>query len=188
MNTALQDNRNVVTLVIQHKVRAEALAGYEAWLKHTVSAARRQPGHLDVNVIRPEDGGRHFTTVVRFSDASLLQAWVNSTERQTLVSQVLPLLEEGDNTQVHDDPEFWFTPPSTTAKQPPRWKQALLTYLVICPMTMIIPQLLAPLFARVPQLGGPITGNLIVNLFVILPVVFYIMPWVTHRCANWLRG
>ena len=80
------------------------------------------------------------------------------------------------------------SPKGATPAQPPRWKQALLTYLVICPMTMIIPQLLAPLFARFPQLGGPITGNLIVNLFVILPVVFYIMPWVTRRCANWLRG
>ncbi|AVH36312.1 hypothetical protein AL532_08330 [Pseudomonas monteilii] len=80
------------------------------------------------------------------------------------------------------------TASSTPVSQPPRWKQALLTYLVICPMTMVIPQLLAPLFARFPQLGGPITGNLIVNLFVILPVVFYIMPWVTRRCANWLRG
>ena len=28
-----------------------------------------------------------------------------------------------------------------------------------------------------PATGGAITGNLIVNLFVILPVVFYIMPW-----------
>ena len=188
MNTALQDNRNVVTLVIQHKVRAEALAGYEDWLKHTVSAARRQPGHLDVNVIRPEDGGRHFTTVVRFASTELLQAWINSAERQAMVSEVLPLLENGDQTQVHDDPEFWFTPPSSKAAPPPRWKQAVLTYLVICPMTFVIPQLLAPLFALFPSLGAGIAAKLIVNLFVILPVVFYIMPWVTRRCANWLRG
>lgn len=182
------NNRTVVTLVIQHKVRTDALARYEAWLRHTVSVARRQPGHLDVNVIRPDDGGRQFTTVVRFAEADQLQAWVDSPERQALINEVLPLLEEGDQTQVHDDPEFWFTPPTTGASQPPRWKQALLTYLVICPMTLIIPQLLSPLFARFPQLGGAITGNLIVNLFVILPVVFYIMPWVTRRCADWLRG
>ena len=188
MNTSGQDNRHVVTLVIQHKVRAPALASYEAWLKRTVSTARQQPGHLDVNVIRPDGDGLHFTTVVRFADASLLQAWLNSAERQALVSEVLPLLEGGDNPQVHEDPEFWFTPPSTRAPQPPRWKQALLTYLVICPMTLIVPQLLAPLFARFPQLGWGILGNLIVNLFIILPVVFYIMPWVTRRCANWLRG
>ncbi len=80
------------------------------------------------------------------------------------------------------------SPPGTAAAQPPRWKQALLTYLVICPMTMVVPQLLAPLFARFPQLGGPIAGNLIVNVFVILPVVFYIMPWVTRRSAKWLQG
>ncbi|MFJ4431583.1 hypothetical protein ACIPZG_11515 [Pseudomonas sp. NPDC089395] len=72
--------------------------------------------------------------------------------------------------------------------QPPRWKQAVLTYLVICPMTLIIPHLLAPLFVRFPPIGGTITSNLIVNLFVILPVVFFIMPWVTRRCANWLRS
>ena len=101
------------------------------------------------------------------------------------------------NTALHDNREVVTvclqhkvldSSPGTPAAQPPRWKQALLTYLVICPMTMIIPQLLAPLFARFPQLGGVIAGNLIVNVFVILPVVFYIMPWVTRRCANWLRG
>lgn len=57
MNTSPQDNRNVVTLVIQHKVRPQALGEYEQWLKRTVHAARQQPGHLDVNVIRPDDGG-----------------------------------------------------------------------------------------------------------------------------------
>ena len=76
----------------------------------------------------------------------------------------------------------------TPMAQPPRWKQALLTYLVICPMTLIVPQLLAPFFARFPQLAGMVTANLIINVFVILPVVFYIMPWLTRRCANWLRG
>ncbi|QXH35719.1 antibiotic biosynthesis monooxygenase [Pseudomonas muyukensis] len=187
MQMSSAHNRNVVTLVIQHKVRAQALAHYETWLQRAVTTARQQPGHLDVNVIRPQDGGRHFTTVVRFADAAQLQAWVNSAERQALVGEVLPLLEDGDHTQVHDDPEFWFTPPSQGTAQPPRWKQALLTYLVICPMTLVIPSLLAPLFARYPGLGGPISGNLIVNLFVILPVVFYIMPWVTRRCAAWLR-
>ncbi|MFA7891600.1 antibiotic biosynthesis monooxygenase [Pseudomonas putida] len=188
MNTAAQDNRNVVTLVIQHKVRAASLNDYEVWLKQAVSTARRQAGHLDVNVIRPDEGGLHFTTVVRFANADLLQAWVNSAERQAMVRDVLPLLDGGDSPQVHEDPEFWFTPPGTRAVPPPRWKQAVLTYLVICPMTLVVPHLLAPLFERLPQLAGPVRGTLIGNLFVILPVVFYIMPWVTRRCAHWLRG
>lgn len=181
------NDSTVATLVIQHKVRAEALAQYETWLRNTVTVARKQPGHLGVNVIRPLDGGRQFTSVVRFAEAAQLQAWVESAERQALITEVLPLLEEGDQTQVHDDPEFWFTPASISTLQPPRWKQAVLTYLVICPMTLLVPALLAPLFQRVPALGGPLVGNLLVNLCVILPVVFFIMPWATRRCANWLR-
>lgn len=181
------NNSSVVTLVIQHKVRADALAHYETWLRRTVGVARRQPGHLDVNVIRPDANGGQFTTVVRFADAGQLRAWVDSPERQRLVAEVLPLLEEGDQTRIHDDPEFWFTPSSTAATQPARWKQAVLTYLVICPMTLLVPLLLAPLFAKVPPLGGPLASNLLVNLCVILPVVFFIMPWVTRRCAGWLR-
>ena len=189
MNTATQDsNQNVVTLVIQHKVRADSLDTYEQWLKRAVQAARRQPGHLGVNVIRPEEGGRHFTTVVRFCESARLQAWVNSSERQAMIGEVMPLLEGGDHTEVHDDPEFWFTPAKSGAAQPPRWKQALLTYLVICPMTLLVPALLAPFFAEFPALGGRVTGNLIVNLFVILPVVFFIMPLVTRWCAGWLRA
>ena len=181
------NNSTVVTLVIQHKVRTEALARYEAWLRHTVGVARQQPGHLDVNVIRPDDGGRQFTTIVRFAEAGQLQAWVDSVERQALVAEVLPLLEEGDQTQVHDDPEFWFTPASNGATPPPRWKQAVLTYLVICPLTLLVPMLLAPLFQHFPLLGARLPSNLLVNLCVILPVVFFIMPWVTRRCAGWLR-
>lgn len=187
MNATTQDNRKVVTLVIQHKVRSHALDSYEEWLKRTVQAARRQPGHLGVNVIRPEQGGRHFTTVVRFCESARLQAWINSAERQAMIGEVMPLLEEGDHTEVHDDPEFWFTPASPGATQPPRWKQALLTYLVICPMTLLVPALLAPFFAAFPVLGGPLAGNLIVNFFVILPVVFFIMPLVTRLGAGWLR-
>ncbi|BAU76043.1 hypothetical protein ppKF707_6102 [Metapseudomonas furukawaii] len=44
-----------------------------------------------------------------------------------------------------------------------------------------------PLFERYPELAGVILGNLIINFFVIVPVVFVIMPWVTRLSANWLR-
>ncbi|NQD81529.1 antibiotic biosynthesis monooxygenase, partial [Pseudomonas sp. CrR14] len=45
---------NVVTLVIQHKVRPGHVPAYEAWLKRAVSAAEQQNGHLGVNVIRSD--------------------------------------------------------------------------------------------------------------------------------------
>lgn len=179
----------VVTLIVKHRVKAGQEQPYEAWLRRIVRVAGAYEGHLGVDVIRGKSAGLDlFTCVLRFCSTAAMQRWLESPQRQALVDEAAPMLADGDRTEVHPRNEFWFALPTDAAAPPPRWKQALLTYLVICPMTMVIPQLLAPLFARFPQLGGPITGNLVVNLFVILPVVFYIMPWVTRRCANWLRG
>ncbi|SDI52263.1 antibiotic biosynthesis monooxygenase [Pseudomonas panipatensis] len=188
MSATSIDLNSVVTLVIHHKVRSEALPRYEAWLRRAVKEARKQPGHLGVNVIRPDGESGMFTTVVRFADAGQLQAWIDSAERAALIEEVSPLLEEGDHPLVHADAEFWFTPERGGRAQPPRWKQALLTYLVIAPLTMLIPKLWAPVFARYPLLGGMVPSNLLITLCIVLPVVFLIMPWVTRLCAGWLSA
>ncbi|SEI61068.1 hypothetical protein SAMN04244572_01062 [Azotobacter beijerinckii] len=182
------DLNSVVTLVVHHKVRRQALASYEAWLRRTVAAARLQPGHLGVNVIRPDSGGAMFTTVVRFAQAAQLQAWIDSAERAALVREVSPLLEEGDHPLIHNDAEFWFTPARGGVRPPPKWKQAVLTYAVICPLTMVIPRLWAPVFERYPALAGGVPSNLLVTLCIVVPVVFLIMPWVTRLCAGWLSA
>jgi antibiotic biosynthesis monooxygenase (ABM) superfamily enzyme len=188
MSAEIIDLNSVVTLVVHHKVRCEALPSYEAWLRRTVAAARRQPGHLGVNVIRPGGEDAMFTTVVRFARAGQLQAWIDSAERAALIQEVSPLLEEGDHPLIHNDAEFWFTPAHGNVRQPPKWKQAVLTYLVICPLTMVIPRLWAPAFERYPVLGGVVPSNLLITLCIVVPVVFLIMPWVTRRCAGWLRA
>ena len=182
------DLNNVVTLVIHHKVRQGEVQRYEAWLRRAVTAAKEQPGHLGVNVIRPDGEERMFTTIVRFAQAQQLQSWMDSTRRAELIEEVSPLLEEGDHPLVHADAEFWFTPPHVASNPPPKWKQAVLTYLVICPLTMIIPQLWQPLFRQYPALGGIVMSNLLITFCVVVPVVFLIMPWVSRVCARWLLG
>ncbi|KAF1068513.1 MAG: hypothetical protein GAK45_01345 [Pseudomonas citronellolis] len=187
MNQPVDLNR-VVTLVIHHKVRRSALARYEAWLRRAVHAAQQHPGHLGVNVIRPEDGDVLFTTVVRFAEAGQLQGWIDSRERAVLIEEVLPMLEEGDHPLVRADSEFWFTPPSGEGRQPPKWKQAVLTYAVICPLTMLIPLAWGPVFQRYPALAGVVPSNLLITLCIVVPVVFVIMPLVTRWCAGWLSA
>lgn len=177
---------SVVTLVIQHKVRRGECQRYEAWLKRTVTAARKHPGHLGVNVIRPGEDGQVFTSVLRFSSAQLLQGWIDSSERRALVEEVLPLLEEGDHPQVHAGPEFWFTPGGQGGAQPPKWKQAVLSYGVILPLSIVIPLLWQPVFARYPALGGLIPSNMLITACIVISVVFVIMPRVTRLFARWL--
>lgn len=177
---------SVVTLVINHKVRPGQQSAYEAWLKRTVKAARGQPGHLGVNVIRPAADSQVFTSVLRFASAEQLQTWIDSGERQGLVTEVLPLLEDGDHPLVHSDAEFWFTPVRGAGAQPPKWKQAVISYAVILPLSIVIPMLWRPLFKRYPELGGTLPSNMLITACIVGLVVFVIMPRVTQWCARWL--
>ncbi|WP_178119439.1 antibiotic biosynthesis monooxygenase [Metapseudomonas lalkuanensis] len=186
MGTDAIDLNSVVTLVIQHKVRSGTLGQYEGWLRRAVKAARHQPGHLGVNVIRPDGGGDTFTTVVRFAQASQLQAWIDSAERAALIAEVQPLLEEGDHPLVYNDAEFWFTP--FNSYQPPRWKQACVTFLVILPLALLVPLLWQPLFKLQPWLGGYVASNVVITASIVLLVVYLFMPAATRLFSGWLRA
>ncbi|WEJ74851.1 antibiotic biosynthesis monooxygenase [Pseudomonas sp. PSE14] len=186
MSTNAIDLNSVVTLVIQHKVRGESLPEYEAWLRRTVKAAQRWPGHLGVNVIRPDGCDSLFTTVVRFARADQLQAWIDSTERAALIGEVQALLEEGDHPLIQNDAEFWFTP--RQAPPSPRWKQACVTFLVILPLSLLVPLLWRPLFRLQPWLGGYLASNVVITASIVLLVVYLFMPAATRLFANWLSA
>ncbi|WP_027602855.1 MULTISPECIES: antibiotic biosynthesis monooxygenase [Pseudomonas] len=183
-----QAHGRIVTLVIRHQPLAGQHEAYQRWLQRAVTAARAACGHLGVDVIPPAEEGAAFTTLVRFADVEQLQAWLASPERQALIAEVAPLLREADAPEVHADAEFWFTPPRPGVRQPPAWKQAVLTYLVIAPLTMLIPPLWQPLFARYPLLAGPVPSNLLITLCIVPLVVFLIMPRVSRLCAPWLNA
>jgi antibiotic biosynthesis monooxygenase (ABM) superfamily enzyme len=177
-----------VTLVIRHRVKPAFLSAYEGWLRTSVRAAMAQDGHLGVNVIRPGDTDTTFTTVVRFADGARLQAWVSSDVRTGLITEVAPMLEEEDHPEIDEQADFWFTPNHVNSKQPPKWKQALLSYVVIAPLSMVIPQLWTPVFQNHPELGGIIPSNLIITACIVGLVTYLIMPNVTRWLANWLIG
>ncbi|GGJ87765.1 antibiotic biosynthesis monooxygenase [Pseudomonas matsuisoli] len=181
------NGEKTVTLVVDHEVLPNQQEIYERWLSRAVTTAGRQKGHLDVSVIRPEHAGGNYVTVIRFASARSLDAWVQSDERKVLISEVLPLLVSGDRYTSHASREFWFTPKSPEATSP-RWKQAVLTYVVILPLATGIPLLWSPVFHRYPALGNVWVSNMIVTVCIVLPVVYLIMPWATRRLAGWLNA
>lgn len=182
------DQQRIVTLVIDHHVRQGQQSTYEAWLKRAVASAEQQDGHLGVNVIFPNDGTRKYTSVVRFAEAWQLDEWVASASRRRLIDEVVPLLEDGDHSEVQAGSDFWFTPEHCEVRQPPKWKQAVLTYLVICPLALCIPLLWQPVFQAYPALGGLLASNLLINFCIVVPVVYVVMPWATARLSGWLNA
>ncbi|MCO7515142.1 antibiotic biosynthesis monooxygenase [Pseudomonas guariconensis] len=181
-------SQDVATLLVRHCVKQGAEQDYEQWLRRTVATAKRYPGHLGVDVMRNRDAGQHqFTSVIRFASTAQLQGWLDSDERRQLVAQVAPLLVDGDRTEANADREFWFTP-SEQGSAPVRWKQACVTFLVILPLSLGVPLLWQPLFARWPWLGGYVASNVLITLSIVLLVVYIFMPQVTRWFAPWLEN
>ena len=185
--TSLADG--VVTLLVRHRIKQGMEQQYEDWLRRTIAVARGYPGHLGIDVMRGENTGlAQFTCVLRFASTEQLQHWLDSDERKTLVCEVHPCLADGDQTEVNADREFWFTPlAADSPAPPPRWKQACVTFLVILPLSFLVPMLWQPLFGLWPWLGGYVAANVLITLSIVLLVVYIFMPRVTRLFSKWLQ-
>jgi antibiotic biosynthesis monooxygenase (ABM) superfamily enzyme len=178
----------IVTLVIKHRVKQGQEAQYEAWLRRIVAIAGSYPGHLGVDVIRGKADGLHmFTCVLRFCSTDAMQSWLDSAQRRELVAEAAAMLADGELTEVNPHNEFWFVPASDTPP-PPRWKQAVVTFCVICPLTLLIPLLWGPVFRAFPLLGNYVIGTALVTITIVLLVVYLLMPQATRLFAPWLNA
>ena len=188
MNVELSDG--VVTLLVRHTIKKGQDQAYEHWLRRTIAMARSYPGHLGIDVMRGHRQGlAQFTSVLRFASTEQLQHWLDSTDRRSLVAQAQPMLADGDQTEINADREFWFTPVEAGAPAPPpRWKQACVTFLVILPLSFLVPMLFKPLFNRVPWLGGHVQANVLITASIVLLVVYVFMPRVTRLFSKWLQA
>lgn len=181
----MQDHQ--VTFVIYHRVKPGCHGDYEQWLARVMPVAQAYPGHLGVNVIRPADGDRLYTVIIRFAGADYLRGWVESEDRRRFIDEVAALLlEEGERTENRDGGEFWFTPAAPGRKHPVRWKQFLMTFSVILPLTMAVPRLWQPLFQIWPWLAGYLASHAVVAASIVFIVVYGVMPYYTRIAANWL--
>ncbi|MGB0134304.1 antibiotic biosynthesis monooxygenase [Dokdonella sp.] len=184
--SSLPRPEELATLVIQHWIGRGKSEEYEQWLGRIMPASQSFPGHLGANVIRPSDADQPYTIVLRFDTIEHLEGWARSDRRKALVSEIAHLLVAPDTVNVHTGAAFWFTPVMAGAKAPVRWKQALLTLVVIYPLTLAIPALLGMVFAAVPWSGGRLVDGFIAFVTIVVLVVYLIMPRLTRWLAGWL--
>ena len=177
---------DVVTAVIQHRVHAGATAQYETWLQEITPAAQRFPGHQGVNIIRPAAGADVYTIVLHFDTLEHLHGWLASETRQRLLAALEPLLVAGECVDIRTGLEFWFTPPTPGAPHPPPYKQFLLTFSAIVPLTVLVPWALQPLLHVAPVLGLPVVNNVVVSAAIVGLMTYVIMPHYTRLVAGWL--
>ncbi|WP_340677584.1 antibiotic biosynthesis monooxygenase [Paraglaciecola sp.] len=175
-----------VSIIIRHKVSPKNQGAYESWLKLIIPASAKFPGHQGVHILRPHAGGHEFEISVRFASEKEAHDWLNSAQRKTLLEQSKPLFHEQEITEIYNGIDFWFTQRSAAQKIATRWKQWLITTVVIWPLTMLVPLLLQPVFNNLPFSINAILHQGVVVAIVVALVVYVIMPRLVKLVASWL--
>ncbi len=188
-NTKIASNESQqgATAFITHQVREDKKNMYENWLKEIASACKSHIGSLDVNVISPiPDLTETYSLIIRFDTPEHLDQWLRSDDCVSFVEKVQPLLGRDEDIFIKSGLDFWFTPEGAKAQLPKRWKQFLVTWSAIYPITLIAQKLVlySIQLLRIPE-------NFFLNTFLITGIVvwamvYVVMPRYTRLVQRWL--
>ena len=173
-----------VTTTVSRRVKPGHEPFYEQFLKGIIAAANRFPGHLGVEVFRPETAsGGEYRIVYRFDNAEHLRAWLESDERAAWLERVEPHVIGPMRTQFVTGLETWFTLPGRPAtRPPPPYKMAVVTWITIFPLITLVVVVLGPLLK-----GLALVPSLAVTTAVTVPIMTWLaMPVVARLLRRWL--
>jgi uncharacterized protein len=173
-----------VTATVTRRVKPGHEPFYEQFLAGIIAAASQFPGHLGVEVFRPQNATTgEYRTVYRFDTAEHLRAWLDSAERAAWIERAEPHVIGPIGTSFVTGLETWFTLPGQPGTPPPPpYKMALLTWITIFPLITVIVDITGPLLKDLP-----LTARLAVTTALTVPLMTWVvMPRVTRLLRGWL--
>ncbi|MCZ6831940.1 MAG: antibiotic biosynthesis monooxygenase, partial [Gammaproteobacteria bacterium] len=151
--------KTVAAFVIRHHVIPGEESTYVAWQQSVTDKVRDFPGFISVSTFKPQEPGEVFTTVLQFEGRDQVEAWVRSETRRAALEQVAKLLAMGEQTEVREGIEYWFTEAESVPVRARQWKQFLITWSAIYPLTVLVPLAFSPVYEALPATRMPVIGN-----------------------------
>jgi antibiotic biosynthesis monooxygenase (ABM) superfamily enzyme len=178
------DANEPVTVVVTRRVKPGSEAEFERWLEGIGNEAARFPGLIGRRITRPSDHEHpEYVVVFKFDSYEHLRAWTESPVRKTWLDAVRPLCLDELKETVLTGLETWFTlPASPNLPPPPRHKMAIVTLLVVYPLSLGLSALLGPPLAPLPQA----LRGLVVSIVMIGLMTWVVMPRATRLFKKWL--
>ncbi|MDF3839664.1 hypothetical protein P3W85_43025 [Cupriavidus basilensis] len=186
MNPTTLNPQEIVTSIIVHEVEPESVEQYEAWLADIRLACSGFPGYLSTDVIRPVGMSREYATIVRFADFRSLNAWMESEVRRQHIERMRPSLRQGDRYEIRTGLDFWFTQKNSPVKVPTAWKQWLVTWSAILPLSIVVPWVVVPMLAHLGFAHDSFMDKAAVTAAIVFLMVYVVMPRYTRLVARWL--
>lgn len=184
MSNAIKDDNQPVTVVVSQLVKPGCEQAYEQWMRGIANEAIKFEGHLGINKIRPQKGSRpEYVTIFKFNCYANLKKWMVSDVRAQWLAKSNQLVQNPPDVQLLNGMETWFTLPGKPLKSPPpRYKMAILTWVVVYVLFNILTYVLAPLIRFYPAF----VGQLLISLLMVVLLTYVVMPRITRIFYNWL--
>ena len=175
------------TVVITHHILDGKQQEYEDWLNEIGPICRNSTGNIDWQIIRPIANLTFaYTVIVRFDTIKNLQGWIESQERKDLIKKATPLFAKDDKYYIKSGLDFLFVSENENAKIPVRWKQYLVTWSAIYPLSIIMPLLILPLLRAANFPRGRYIDSFFISGLIVLIMVYVLMPNYTKLIKKWL--
>lgn len=183
----MEQSEETTALIIEHAVKASERKRYEKWLADILHAVKRSPGYLGREIFSPGGAGKTYTTIVRFSTTENLHGWLGSAERAEFIGRLDDILENGDQTTIKAGIDVWFEP-SDAPHKTPAYKQFLVTLGAIYPLSLIVPNVLSPVFAGNSLLANRFVSGFLVTAVIVGLMTYLVMPNATRLLHGWLNA
>lgn len=182
-----------VTVSVTRHIDPAHTAEMQAWVEAGSSLAKRFEGFLGAGWVRPAVDSDAWHMLYRFDSAEHLAVWEASSQRAWWLAAAQGRIESSPELR-RTGIEGWFDEPSSvevvdTAASaqpaaPPRWKQAIVIFLVFYPLSVLVNGLAGRYAA-----GVPLGLRVLLAVLVMTPVMTYLaLPWITSRLQWWLQG
>ena len=183
-----------VTVAITRKLDPGHEPEMISWLTAGIHLAQRFPGFLGAGWVKPEEDSGTWHMLYRFADHDSLVGWEQSSERQWWRSSAQGLGVVDQRVEKRTGIEGWFDEPTNrsvhdpdtarTPTAPPRWKQAVMIWLVFFPLSLSVTLLLGSLIP-----GVAVGFRVLLSTLAMTPVMTYLaLPWITRQLSWWLAG
>ena len=175
------------SVVISHQIKDGKQKAYEAWLEEIGALCRTSEGNIDWQIIRPIPNLTFvYTVILRFDNIQNLENWMHSNTRKILIEKAKPFFAKDDKYYIKTGLDFLFLTDQGSKKIPVRWKQYLVTWSAIFPLSVIIPLILLPVLSFLKLPANKIVSSFFISGTIVFIMVYVLMPSYTKLIKNWL--
>ena len=172
---------SAVTTVIYHRVDKTREAEYRQWQQRITSACAQAEGYQKTEYFEPgivTHNECEFVTVFGFDSRELLENWINSDIRKSLLEEAEAFTVGKVKVAVFAGLEHWLGRGDKT----PRYKMTIVTFLVIWPLVHFVP----PQVGRLTGLDG-LASEFLSTLVIVITMSYVAFPLASRLFGFWLR-